>query len=107
MKQDLEATIEKDHDAREQLKLYSVQLSQQAHRMAEKRAQISELEAQLSYHGEVIEELRTRLLANLIDRSNEETLVCASALADRAAADPSSTSSVIALPEQVPVRRTN
>src|SRR5947209_20291125 len=61
MAQDLEATTKKDDDAQERLKLYSIQLSQQADRMSEMRTQTSELEAQLECQSKVIEELRTQL----------------------------------------------
>src|SRR5260370_23635519 len=106
MKEDLEATIKKDKEAREQLKRYSSQLSQHAGRMSEMRAQISELESQLSCHAQVIEELRAQLPGVLINESTKEALASASAGADGASVDLSGRARIIALPEQVPVGRT-
>src|SRR5260370_10934999 len=106
MKQESKATTKKFNDAQEKLKLYSIQLSEQAGRISEIRAQISELEAQLNYRAQVIEELRAQLAAVSINQSNKEAFDSTSALGDPTSVDLPGAVSLIALPEQVPVGRT-
>src|SRR6267143_4477493 len=106
MKHDSEAATKNDKDAREKLKRYSFQLSQQADRTSEMHFQTSELEAQLNCRAQVIEGLRAQLSAVSIDQSTKETFGSTRPLSDPSSVDPASAASLMALPEQVPVSRT-
>ena len=98
--------IKNNDDARAKLKLYSIQLGQQAGRISEIRAQISELEAQLNYRAQAIEELREQLSDVSIDQSTKEASASAPAVAGGVSIDLSSKARITALPEQVPVGTT-
>ena len=82
MKLDSDSTTRTDDEVREKLKLYSFQLSQQADRMSEMRALISELEAHLSCRAQVIEEVRAQLSDVSIDQPTKTASASASAVAD-------------------------
>ncbi len=106
MKLDSDSTTRTDDEVREKLKLYSFQLSQQADRMSEMRALISELEAHLSCRAQVIEEVRAQLSDVSIDQPTKTASASASAVADETSVGPDGSARIVALPEQVPVGRT-
>src|SRR2546427_13076831 len=96
MKQDIEATSRRDDETRERVELYSLKLGQQTTRTAEMRAQISELEAQLSCYAAAIQKVR----------GQSPELSSASAVPEPASVDPNGGARITALPQEVPVGKT-
>ena len=106
MNQRLDPTARTQNEAREKLKLYSSQLSQQAKRMLEMQTEMSELEGQLTCHAQAMEKLRAQSSGVPVGKSTTGARADTSIVADGNLFDPNGGARLMALPTQVPVSRT-